>query len=274
MTIGIIGANGFIGKHLCQKFLDAKMNVIAFYHLQKNQIPNGCKLIQIRTNLNEKLEVLIIAIGNFSQSSAEFEKQTEELKILTQKIDFKRIIYISSTDIYAETNEEIELFSHISIKNNYTKAKFEQEEIIKKFPNYSIIRPTYIYGNGMNIKSLIPTWIKQAKKELQITVFGSGNRAQDYLHVVDFADLCLQVILNFRNHSTILAASGKSISNLELAEIIQKEFINCKLKFIEANEGLSRKFSIEKTKNDYNWNPKITFIEGLKKIIHNENIDF
>ncbi|MFN5417576.1 MAG: NAD-dependent epimerase/dehydratase family protein [Flavobacteriia bacterium] len=274
MKIGIIGANGFIGRHLCQKFLSANKEVIAFYNLNKNNIPLACKKIAIKAEYSESIDFLFVSIGNFMQSETQVVQQKIILEKLLQKLNFKHLIYISSADIYSETEKTIDVSAAISARNTYTKSKIEEEKIISKNNNYCILRPTYIYGSGMHATSLIPFWIKQAKKELKISVFGKGNRKQDYLHIEDFSNFCLKLIQNFQRNTTCIVASGNSISNLELANIIASQFESCKIESTEGEEGLSRIFELNNTFENYDWRPKTPILDGLKKFIQDENTYF
>ena len=75
----------------------------------------------------------------------------------------------------------------------------------------------------MKENSLIPMWKKSAKNSDGITVYGDGNRQNDYIHIDDLIELC--VLKTSSHNNTTIAASGTSFSNLDLARLNQKIFI-------------------------------------------------
>jgi UDP-glucose 4-epimerase len=219
VVVGIIGANGFIGRNICSHHISRKDKVYAFVKNNYDKVPKGCEIFLSTQPCNTILDYLYIAIGNYSLPLEHQIIQTQEISKIISNLNFKKIIFISSTSVYGNHNLPIKLNSDYITPNTYGIIKLLQESLIKQFNNYCIIRPTYVYGNGMENNSLISTWIKSATKSQTINVLGNGTRSQDYIHISDL----LNILDNIpTENTTILVATGQSISNLELANLICK----------------------------------------------------
>jgi UDP-glucose 4-epimerase len=219
MMIGIVGANGFIGRNLCSHHIFKKNKVYAFVKNNYDKVPEGCEILFPNQPCDVILECLFVAIGNYSLTFEQHLNQTKELFELLPKLHFNKIVFISSIAVYGNHDLPIKLNSDYITPNTYGIIKLIQESLIKQFNNYCIVRPTYVYGNGMENNSLIPTWIKSATKSQTINVLGNGTRSQDYIHISDL----LNILDNIpTENTTILVATGQSISNLELANLICK----------------------------------------------------
>ena len=269
MKIGIVGANGFVGRHLCSKFLKQGCTVYAIVHNTSSNIPAGCVVSPIGNLSKVKFDYLFIAIGNHSQTIEQYTKQLIVLQSII-KLKYKKIIYVSSTAVYGRHNDIINVNSSYNNSSLYGYSKLAEELLIKSTGKYSIIRPTYIYGPGMNVNSLLPNWINAANKHKKITVLGNGSRIQDYIFIDDLIDLCDIVAKNDNDNSTILAATGISISNHDLAILISKFYSDVNIQLFDTDNTPSFEYDIT---NQFNWIPKYSIHDGLKIMINaNSNI--
>lgn len=128
MNIGIIGANGFLGRSLASNFKE--FDVIGITKDNYNSL------------INHKFDILINANGNSKKYWAN-EHPTEDFILSTHSVykslfefEYETYIYISSLDVY---------------KNNvYGFNKKLSENIIKKFAKkYIILRCASIVGDNM-----------------------------------------------------------------------------------------------------------------------------
>ena len=272
MKIGVIGANGFIGSKLCLKYLSEKHDVLAFFNQNKSSIPKDCILCPPGNLPKSYIDCLIVCIGSHSLSYRQYLDQYLYLNTIINELNFNKIIFISSVEVYGKSNDIIKIDSPHNQPNTYGMSKLAQEFLIRSCERYSIIRPTYIYGPGMNGNSIIPIWINSALSKKEIIVFGQGNRKQDYLHIDDFTELCSLVTANNQNN-TIIAATGKSISNLYLAKEISGNINGTVIKYQGQDTAGSFKYDISGTHEIYGWVPKISIENGLKSYLNNENFN-
>lgn len=272
MNVGIIGSNGFVGRNLCVEFLKANDTVFAFYHHEKSLIPEGCLIQPINESFNTKLDVLLVCIGSHASTYSDYLSQLTLLNNLVKQIEFSKIVFISSIAVYGNHDNIIHDQSSYNNPGLYGMAKLAQEFIVKQCTNYSIIRPTYLYGNGMAVNSLLPKWVSDAIKEKKIVIYGNGLRKQDYLHIDDLASLC-RLAANYTANNTVIAATGKSITNLQLAQEISQYIPDVEIHFTGQDTASSFEFDITKTSEMYNWEPKVSIKDGLARFLSNENIN-
>ena len=263
MNIGVIGANGFLGRTLCEKFLEnPNVNVYGIYNRSSSEIPLGVHKISSDIKMNIKFNVLIIAIGSHSCGYIDYINHYNFIQKVINNYIYVKIIFISSVEVYGKHTDIINLNSSFNNPSVYGTSKICQEFLIRSLKNYTIIRPTYLYGNGMNIDSLLPIWTNNAKFKKEVVVYGDGMRKQDYLHVDDLCELCLSVLDSTKN-DTLIAASGNSVTNIDIANTIANCLNGVEIKFFGEDLTPSSSFDISKTRRDYNWKPKKNIEEWL-----------
>ena len=112
-----------------------------------------------------------------------------------EKAKIKRVIFLSSTSI----------FTYLNSKSKNIRIKAEKS-IIKSSLNWTILRPTMIYGNpdDRNMIKLI-RWID---KYPILPIFGSGNYLQQPINVRDLAWLIAEITYNKKSYKEIFNLSG------------------------------------------------------------------
>lgn len=267
MNIGILGANGFVGRSLCLKYLKENNTVFAIYHKNCSLIPKQCVLVNAETAHKYNFDCFIVSIGGHSSTYDEFLEQYEFLNRIVKECKYKQIIFISSIEVYGKHKDTITLKSCFNNPNNYGLSKIAQEFLIKSLPNYIIIRPTYLYGSGMNENSLLPIWMHKAKRDKEIIVYGDGKRKQDYLHVDDLAELCWLSTISDKNNLTVLAATGVSVSNYEIATEICKNIPDSTIQLFGEDTAESSQYDITDTQKTYNWKPEVVVVNWISDYI-------
>lgn len=100
----------------------------------------------------------------------------------------------------------------------YGQSKQAAEQRLQNLPHRAIIRFSSIIGPRMKGGSFIPAAVEAARKG-RITLFGSGQRRQNYVDVEDAADMCLQAMCSPVNFLS-LGVSARSYSNRQVAELL------------------------------------------------------
>ena len=111
-------------------------------------------------------------------------------------------------------------------------------------------------------------FLSQFLQNKKITIYGDGNQSRDFVNV---DDVCRVI----KNRSTQTLNQTYSILDHQILKIKDlKNLISSKSKFI----NLQKRFddieisiaNINKAKNILNWTPKISFNNGLKKMIYKD----
>lgn len=263
----IIGANGFLGSEIARQCIALDWEAWGAYNKSKENIPTKCKKIQISKlpGLKADFDVIFMSAGNFTLSHS----QLIDVNVLTTQLIcrlFKsaRLVFVSSIAVYGAHKDIIDENSSFINPSIYGLAKLAGEFIASSQSSFSIIRFTNLYGVGMMAESFVPTIIHDAIEKKEITL-KNKERMHDYLSVQDAANLCIRAGISKVN-GTYLGVTGKSISNLEVAEIIQR-LTACKLNFQETDHSPSYFFNPEKIKKKFNWSPVRSITSDLKELI-------
>ena len=161
--------------------------------------------------------------------------------------------YISSDAVYSLKEKNIDENTICSPDDLYGSMHFSREKIVESYfsdnQNFSIIRPTLIYGVGDTHNSYGPNrFIKQMKENNKIVIFGKGLDTRDHIHISDVIDLIYK-ISNGNQNGIYNLATGNSYTFISLAKKIKKINKNLEIDLIPNNNTpTSRKFKIHKIK--------------------------
>ena len=87
------------------------------------------------------------------------------------------------------------------------------------------------------------------------------------MHIDDFSQLCWLTTINNISNNIVIAASGESITNAELAIEISQKFPDSIVKYKGEDKTNSYVFDVSGTQKLYDWSPKISIKDWLKKSI-------
>jgi UDP-glucose 4-epimerase len=87
----------------------------------------------------------------------------------------------------------------------------------------AIVRPSAIYGAGDTHNSYGPNrFIRTARKDRKITLFGGGEEKRHHVHVADVAQI-IRLCLLYRSEGLINAVPGEAVSFADVAQIVASE---------------------------------------------------
>ena len=137
--------------------------------------------------------------------------------------------------------------------------------------NISIVRIFNTYGPRMKIDDgrVLPTFIQQASKNLDITVNGNGKQTRSFCYINDLIDAILKV-MNVDYSFPINIGNDDEVSINKIASVII-ELLNSKSGIIynklPKDDPLKRKPDLTLAKKILNWSPKINKENGFKMLI-------
>lgn len=208
-----------------------------------------------------------IPSGKLSTVSREdlYKTNVELIDKITSKYYRSRIIYCSSVSVYKIKNSDITEKDNEGGLNEYGISKLWGEKIIEQLPDYAIVRFSSVYGIGMKLSTIIPNYIKEALSKKQITVWGSGERRQNYIHVSDAINFLIKAA-GFQGNEKFLATSVDSITNFELATIIAK-LTDSKILFQGGDNSPSFSYNNNFTKSALSIQSQISIENGIIELI-------
>lgn len=269
LKVLVVGANGFLGKHICMRCLSEGFSVNGIIHTDKRNIPEGVKIYSDKQleEIPEPYDVIFISAGNFRLPEPQLVDANVILPFrLAQKFPKSRIVYISSTEVYGTHRDTISLMSSFNNPSVYGQSKLAGELVLHAHNNSSIIRFSNLYGYGMNENLFIPSIITAASKNRRIRIYGTGSRSADYMYIEDAVNLCLSVAFHGKT-GIFLGARGLSISNNKLAELVVHEFRGTSIVHIRNDSAPSFRFRVPKVQHGLVVSHMYGYSEGIKAMI-------
>ena len=274
IKILVTGHEGMIGSQLIKK--------LSNYEIVTDSI-NG-KRIDLQNN-DEVMEIepvdIVIHLGGKTEKGLEWEEYFKNNIIGTFNIlqycikkNIKKIIFVSSyvygVPKYSPINEQHPISPH----NLYTKSKFLAEELCKIYSenyklNIIILRPFNIFADSIYKNNLISNLIESINTKKTITITNRTSK-RDFLYIDDFIDIILKIKDHDYQYEVFNVGSGISYSFDEIIQTIEKK-ISKKLNLEYENDEKSFIQDItadsSKIKKLLNWQPRLTFEEGLQKLL-------
>ena len=132
------------------------------------------------------------------------------------------------------------------------------------------IRPFSGYGEDQDLSYPIPAIAaRAAKKEDPFEVWGTGKQGRDFVHIDDCLDCMFMAMNNIKDGSAINIGSGRLTSFLDIIELMT-EFAGYSpeiKKLLDKPVGVHSRYSdMSHVKNNFNWEPKISLREGMKRV--------
>ena len=296
----ITGAAGFLGSHLCDRFIDEGYHVIGMDNLITGDLKNIEHLFP-----NKRFEFHHHDVTTFVHVSGNLDyilhfaspaSPIDYLKIPIQTLKVgalgthnllglamnkgARILIASTSEVYGDPlvhpqNEEYYgNVNTIGPRGVYDEAKRFQESITMAYHRFHgletrIVRIFNTYGPRMRLNDgrVIPAFMGQALRGEDLTVFGSGKQTRSFCYVDDQVEGIFRLLLS-DYCEPVNIGNPDEIPILDFAEeIIQLTRTNQKIVFkdLPEDDPLQRQPDITLAKKLLDWEPKITRSEGMIK---------
>ncbi|TAH40864.1 MAG: SDR family oxidoreductase [Bacteroidetes bacterium] len=295
----ITGAAGFLGSHLCDRFIKEGYTVIGmdnlitgdlkniehlfkkkefeFYHHDVSRfvhVPGHLDYILHFASPASPIDYLKIPIQTLKVSSL----GTHNLLGLAKSKN-ARILVASTSEVYGDPlvhpqNEDYwGNVNPIGPRGVYDEAKRFQEAITMAYHTFHgvetrIVRIFNTYGPRMRLNDgrALPAFIGQALRGEDLTVFGKGSQTRSFCYVDDLIEGIARLLWSDYNQPVNIG-NPDEISIREFAEeIIRLTGTNQKItyKILPTDDPQQRQPDITRAKEILGWEPKVSRAEGLK----------
>lgn len=302
----LTGVAGFIGSHIAEKLLNDGHTVIGVDDLSLGKVENMksfcCRAkfigVEIKCSnppmiqLGKGVDAIIhqAAWGSVPRSIENPTGTIYNNVISTLAVfesarinNIPKVVFASSSSVYGD-NESTKKKEEITGKaiSPYATSKVMCEEIAEIYNrtygiDYVALRYFNVYGSRQNSEGefapVIPKWIKAMRNNEPIYINGDGSTSRAFTHVDDVVNanmLALKVDKPFCNRPyNIAGKSNISLNEIvnvldELipeneSEVIYKDFKKGDIKF--SCPDLSKSLHL------LGYNPKVSFIDGIKKTL-------
>jgi dTDP-glucose 4,6-dehydratase len=295
----ITGAAGFLGSHLCDRFIKEGYHVIGMDNLITGDLKNIEHLFSLKNfefyhhDVSKFIHVPgpIKYILHFASPASPIDYLKIPIQTLKvgslgthnclglAKSKKARILVASTSEIYGDPlvhpqNEEYwGNVNPVGPRGVYDEAKRFQEAITMAYHNFHgvetrIVRIFNTYGPRMRLNDgrALPAFIGQALRGEDLTVFGDGSQTRSFCYVDDLVEGIYRLLLS-DYHLPVNIGNPDEISLQEFAEeIIVLTGTSQKIvhKPLPVDDPKQRQPDISRAKKILGWEPKVKRKEGLK----------
>lgn len=295
----ITGAAGFLGSHLCERFVNEGFHVIGMDNLitgrmsNLEHLNNEANFEFVKHDISE--HIVIESDLDYILHFASPASPIDYLKIPIQtlkvgslgthnclglaKAKNARIIVASTSEVYGDptvhpqTEDYWGNVNPVGPRGVYDEAKRFQEAITMAYHTYHgvetrIVRIFNTYGPRMRLNDgrVLPAFIGQALRGEDLTIFGDGSQTRSFCFVDDLVEGIYRLLLS-DCPEPVNVGNPDEISIGDFAEeIIKLTGTNQKViyKDLPVNDPKQRQPDISKAIKLLGWTPKIDRAEGLR----------
>lgn len=295
----ITGGAGFLGSHLCDRFINEGYHVIAMDNLITGHIENiehlfklpnfefhhhdVSKFVHVAGSLDYilhfaspaspidylKMPIQTLKVGSLGTHNLcglAKEKRARMLIASTSEVYGDPLVHPQNEEYWGNVNP-------IGPRGVYDEAKRFQEAITMAYHNFHgletrIVRIFNTYGPRMRLDDgrALPAFMSQALRGEDITVFGDGSQTRSFCYVGDLVEGIYRLLLS-DYHMPVNIGNPHEISLNDFAVEIQR-LIGSDSKIVymplPQDDPKQRQPDITKAKTILGWEPKVERAEGLK----------
>jgi dTDP-glucose 4,6-dehydratase len=295
----ITGAAGFLGSHLCDRFIKEGFDVVGMDNLITGDLRNIEHLFKLKEfefyhhDVSKFIHVpgQIDYILHFASPASPIDYLKIPIQTLKvgalgthnclglAKAKGARILVASTSEVYGDpqvhpqTEEYWGNVNPVGPRGVYDEAKRFMESITMAYHTYHkvetrIVRIFNTYGPRMRLNDgrALPAFIGQALRGEDLTVFGDGSQTRSFCYVDDLIEGIYRLLMS-DYPSPVNIGNPVEISLLEFAEeILKLTGAQTKIVFkpLPVDDPKQRKPDISKAKEILGWEPKVSRQEGLK----------
>jgi dTDP-glucose 4,6-dehydratase len=296
----ITGAAGFLGSHLCDRFIKDGYHVIGMDNLITGNLKNIEHLFKLEhfEFYHHDISKFIHVPGklDFILHFASPASPIDYLKIPIQtlkvgslgvhnclglaKTKSARVLIASTSEVYGdpEVHPQHEDYwgnvNPVGPRGVYDEAKRFQEAITMAYHNFHgletrIARIFNTYGPRMRLNDgrVLPAFIGQALRGEDLTVFGDGSQTRSFCYVDDLIEGIVRLLHSDCSDPVNLGNPAEITIDQFAKEIIELTNTTQKVvyKSLPIDDPKQRRPDISKANTLLNWNPAIDRKEGLNR---------
>ena len=304
MRVLITGGAGFLGSHLCDRFLAEGHTVIAMDNLITGSARNiehlagrdGFLFIEHDVTNHIYVEGHLDAVLHFASPASPIDYLS--LPIPTLKVGAlgshnalglakdkgARFLLASTSEVYGDplVHPQPETYwghvNPIGPRGVYDEAKRFAEAMTMAYHRYHgvdtrIARIFNSYGPRMRLDDgrVVPNFVAQALRGEPLTVYGDGTQTRSFCYVDDMIDGFYRLLMS-DEHDPVNLGNPTELSILEFADVINRLTGNPAGVVMQPENRIeddpqTRRPDISKARRLLHWEPKVALEEGLRRTV-------
>lgn len=297
----ITGAAGFLGSHLCDRFIKEGFYVIAMDNLITGDLKNIEHLFPLEqfefhhhdvstfVHLGGKLDYIL----HFASPASPIDYlkiPIETLKVGSlgtlnllglAKEKNARILVASTSEVYGDplVHPQNEGYygnvSPIGPRGVYDEAKRFMESITMAYHRFHgvdtrIVRIFNTYGSRMRLNDgrVVPAFMGQALRGEDLTVFGDGSQTRSFCYIDDQVEGIYRLLMSDYTDPINIGNPDETTIKEFAEEIVKLTGTNQKIIYqpLPQDDPTQRQPDITRAKEILGWEPQTKRSEGLKKV--------
>jgi dTDP-glucose 4,6-dehydratase len=303
MRVLITGGAGFLGSHLCDRFLAENHTVIAMDNLITGNTDNIAHLAGhsrfsfIKHDVTNYIFIdgPLDAILHFASPASPVDYL--ELPIQTLKVGAlgthkalglarqkgARFLLASTSEVYGDPQvhpQQESYYGHVNPigpRGVYDEAKRFAEAMTMAYQRYHnvetrIVRIFNTYGPRMRLRDgrVVPNFIQQALRGEPLTIYGDGSQTRSFCYVDDLIEGIYRLLLSNDNEPVNIGNPGE-FTIAEFARIVNDLTDNTGGVIYKdmrtQDDPQVRQPDITKAKAALGWEPKVSLEDGLRRTV-------
>ncbi|EJR56505.1 dTDP-glucose 4,6-dehydratase [Bacillus cereus VD107] len=203
---------------------------------------------------------------------------TVTLLELVKKYPHIKLVQVSTDEVYGSLGKTGKFTEETPLAPNspYSSSKASADMIaLSYYKTYQlpviVTRCSNNYGPYQYPEKLIPLMVTNALEGKKLPLYGDGLNVRDWLHVMDHCSAIDTVLHKGRVGEVYNIGGNNEKTNVDVVEQIIELLGKTKkdIEFVTDRLGHDRRYAIEaqKMKNEFDWEPKYTFEQGLKETV-------
>jgi dTDP-glucose 4,6-dehydratase len=298
----ITGGGGFIGSHLCERFLAEGHEVVAVDNFITGRAENlrhlegNPKFRLIEHDVSQHLAVdgPVDNILHFASPASpvdylNFPIQTLKVGSLgthntlgLARAKGARYLMASTSEVYGDPEQHPQREDYwgnvnpVGPRGCYDEAKRFSEAIVMAYHrthhvNSHIVRIFNTYGERMRLDDgrVLPNFVGQALRGESLSVYGNGSQTRSFCYVSDLVEGIFRLLFT-EFHEPVNLGNPDEVSILEFArEVLAHSGSASKLAFkpLPQDDPKVRKPDITRARQLLGWEPKVNRHDGLKRTL-------
>jgi len=299
-TTLVTGGAGFIGSHLCERLLARGENVICLDNFFTGSRKNIAHLLDnpgfevIRHNIWLPLFIEVTRIWNLACPASPVHYQRDPVSTVKTSVlgtinmlglakrTKSRILHASTSEVYGDPTEHPQREQYwgnvnpIGIRACYDEGKRCAETLCFDYHrqhglDLRLVRIFNTYGPRMhpNDGRVISTFIVQALRGEDITVFGDGGQSRSFCYIDDLLDVLLKM-MDGDLVGPVNIGNPREFTIMEIAETVIR-LTGSRSRIVRnplpEDDPRQRQPDISLARETFGWEPKVVLEDGLKETI-------
>ncbi len=302
MRTVITGGAGFIGSHLCERFLADGHEVICVDNLITGTLSNlehlrsNDRFSFIRHDISHPLELdgRVDIVLHFASPASPVDYLRHPIPTLKvgslgthntlglAKAKNARYLLASTSEVYGDPEihpQREDYWGHVNpigVRGVYDEAKRFAEAMTMAYHRFHgvstrIIRIFNTYGPRMRLDDgrVLPNFMGQALRGEPLTVYGDGSQTRSFGHVDDLVEGIVR-LLETDFHEPVNLGNPDEVTILDFArEILALSGSKSQIEFrpLPQDDPRVRKPDISRARQLLGWEPRIARTEGLRRTL-------